>query len=234
MVEYLYILISVNLPCFKVGISNNVRKRLLKIETDFGKISHESSLVYSCNNRKLLENIEHGIHAYLDNFAFHPSNLGGGSSEWFAIESLEKCKSFIDLYLKELDGFNFEENLNIFLKKEIDFIRERDYLEETGQFLNSHTEMIHKISNFLKDNIESFRFEKINGNYHVWCENIDVFSIEDLPIFQWVKKENNQLIFDTQVYNKWKKSRVHEVHRGLVEIRFFNEFTWNNFKAMID
>lgn len=234
MIDYLYILIHSENHSYKVGISNNIHKRIEKLELDFGKINRKTSVIFSCNNRKLVENIERGIHAYLNNSAYHPINLGGGSSEWFEINSLEQCFAFVQLYSEELNEFKKEGNLNEFLNRKVDYVRKLETIEESSEFMRVHSEVIQKVSDFLKSNIDSIKVEKIDGSYYVSCDNIENINIGELPTFQWIRKLDNKLMFDARIFNKWKKSRTYEVHRGLIELKFFSEFRWSNVKSMLE
>ena len=75
MMNYPYILVSLEKPCYKVGITNDMEKRLSKIVADFGQINIKNSFIYSCKNRHLINKIEFGIHAYLNNYSYSPLNL---------------------------------------------------------------------------------------------------------------------------------------------------------------
>lgn len=232
MKELLYILIHSDNTSFKVGITNNMKSRLNSIERDFGNINKSESLVYSCDNRSLLENIEHGIHAYLNNHYFSPKFLGGGSTEWFSIHAFKKAIKMIQLFIEELENFNFEDNLKEFLERKIDFEASFAKLDQTKNFLEIHSKVVNEVNNFIYINIEEISVSKRKGAFVVTSDNLNDLMIDELPIFQWVRKEGRELIFDIQIYNKWKKDKSYKATRGLVEIKFFNDFNWKNYKAM--
>ncbi|NOQ26015.1 MAG: hypothetical protein GQ564_11685 [Bacteroidales bacterium] len=232
MDQFLYILKHTNNESFKVGITNNLKNRLNKIENDFGKIKQEDSKIFSCPNRKLLENIEHGIHAFLNNYFYSPKSLGGGSTEWFKMEAFEKGIEFIHMYVNELNEFNLEGNILIVLNRPTDFKKSFSEIGDSKQFLDIHSKTVDAISEFISYNKDKLIFTKRAGEFCI--SNIDLtgLKIGKLPRFQWVKIRNNELIFDIQVYNEWEKSREQEAIRGLVEIKYFSNFTWNNYKSM--
>lgn len=234
MLEYLYIFVHSENDSFKIGITQNIKTGLKKIESGFGSINPERSTVFSCENRKLVENIKSGLNAYLDNHSFHPANMSVGSTDWFNVESLQKCSAFVDLYLNEIPSFKKEGNLAEYLDREIDYGKNIRALQESGEIMNIHSDLVQRLTDLLDNNVDSLNVAKVNGCFEVSCSNIVGFEIGILPEFAWVRKESNKLLFDIQICNQWKKSRTHTALRGLIEIKFFNEFTWNNYKSMMD
>ena len=230
--NYLYILTSLEKPCYKVGITNNMEKRLSKIVADFGQINKEDSFVYSCKNRQLVTKIEFGIHAYLNNYSYSPLNLGGGSTEWFDLASLEKCKWIIEQFNQELSEFTKLGSLSEFLKMPTDFDKIFSEFDATKDFHKLHNYTIETLDKYISKNYTNLRFEKEEGYLAlINSESIDLES-PTLPKYNWVKIEQNKILFDIKVYNKWKKDRVHNELRDLIQIKFFSKFTLTNLESM--
>lgn len=230
--NYLYILISLDKPCYKVGITNDLNKRISKITSDFGKINLKNSISYTCDNRQLIGKIEFGIHAYLNNYSYSPLNLGGGSTEWFKIESLEKCKGIIEKFNEELPNFQKISSLLNHLKAPENFDAIFKEIDLSKDFHAKHTKAIEQLDVFISANYKSLSFEKEEGYFVlVSLEKINL-GFDYLPKYYWVKIDQNKILFDIKIFNKWKKDRVHNALRDLIKIKFFNEFALTRLEAM--
>lgn len=230
--EYLYVLVRKDEIAFKVGITNNIENRLSSIKNEFGEIDYCKSSIFSCESRKLIEQIEGGLHALMNKFYYSPETLGGGSNEWFEINAYEKCIYYVHIFLSEIPEFNLEGILSTVINQASDYNSQLSKIHESMEFMKAHQEMMSKLDVYLLKYKDSIEFVKEKGKYILLSENLSDLDIIHLPDFQWVKKKDNKLIFDIYVYNSWKKSGQQIQMRKLIEIKFFSEFTLKNLNLM--
>lgn len=231
--EYLYILVAEFAPCLKIGITNNIKNRLSSIESSYGRINKKDSEVYSHPNRKIVLKIEQGIHAYLDNYFYSPSNLDNGYTEWFCITCLEKCKRMIIFYMDELDDLNFEGNLEeikkeTYRKKYISYNETKNLHDAHMNFHHAHMKIINEIDRIIYINRESIDVKIQNECYVLeFPDQLDIL-IDEQPEFKWVCIRENKLFFNISHINLWKRSSIHKEICKLIEVKFFNKFWFSN------
>ncbi len=235
--EYLYILVSATEPCFKVGITSNIESRLNSIEASFGKINKLESEVYQHPQRRIVEKIESGVHGYLDKYSFHTSKLGNGSTEWFHISALEKCKMLIEIFQGEINDLEFVSHLDKFMMP-VDYSSKISSINKAKEFHDFHTKIIHDLDDLIYNNKNAAKFFVSEGTYIIEIPEKPAIEIRKLPRFEWVRVRDNQIILDIRELNKWKRERIHNELRKLVEIKFFNKIflkdlsSWMKLKEM--
>jgi T5orf172 domain len=230
--ELLYLLIAQNGDCYKVGITNDLQGRIKSIESKFGKLNQYESLIYSCSNRKLIEEIEGGIHAYLSDYVFHPSVIGGGSTEWFRIESLHKAKDIISMYQAEVSVFNLEGTLGELIKLPIDYQSKLTAIQDEMMFAGIHQNVVNTISKIIVQSKGSIVFRQLEGKYILQNLKTDGYTLGSQPRFEWARLGHNYIEFDIVAINEWKSAGIHRELRQLIEIKFFNKFNLKNINSM--
>nr|WP_319399221.1 GIY-YIG nuclease family protein [uncultured Carboxylicivirga sp.] len=230
--EYLYLLIQEDNLAYKVGITNDLQSRLRQIEKDFGKVSKSNSIIYSCKNRKLIEKIEGGIHAYLNNESYNPLKIGGGATEWFQLHSFNKCISFIDLYVNELKEFRQEGILSEILERKENFEEVITELDDSRTFYNIHTQTVQELHSLIAKQRKQIVFEEKEGLFVLLNMNNLEFGLQTLPVFNWVNVESDRLEFKIDEYNKWKQSGRYKEMREVVGIKYFDKYTLTHLDEM--
>lgn len=202
--------------------------RVKSIESKFGKLNQQNSLIYSCSNRKLIEKIEGGVHAYLSGYVFYPSVIGGGSTEWFKIESLPKAQNITSMYRAEVDVFSLEGTLAELGNCPIDYQSKISAIHDEMRFSEIYRNVIATIDKIVARSKGSIVFKQFDGKYVLQNVKTDGYNLGSLPRFEWAKSGQNSIEFDIITINKWKSTGTHRELRQLIEIKFFNKFNLKN------
>jgi len=229
--EYLYILKRSDNLAYKLGVTKNVTSKL-KNKKEFDNVILNESLVFTCDNRVLIEQIKNGILAFLHNDYYSINKIESGSTDWFKMDSFDKCMSFINIYLTELKEFNENGVLSEFLNKEPDYKSELNEINESQEFVAAHSSIVDKISSFIAKYNELITFEKRSGYYVLICPKANELVLDELPIFNWVVLSQNEICFDIKVINEWKKAGIQKVIRKVIELKFFNVFSLEHLGEM--
>lgn len=216
---------------FRISVHSQYSSELKSRVSKYGVVDMESSYVYSSDSKALIQGIKNGLIAYLNNHYISPRVVGVGSSDFFDLKSINKCKSFLDIYMKELSIIKFNGSLFDFLSSLEHYSQRVNDAYSNLEFMDINSNIIKQIHSAIVANKFSIIFNK-RSRYYV-LSNIDTSNIiiRNIPIFEWVKVSNNEILFDIDVINAWKKDGRFKEVRGLIEIKFFNEFSLKNIKS---
>lgn len=230
--NYLYLFKSQNLPTYKIGVTKNIKQTTSKITTSYGVLNKEESIIYQCENRKLVDNIKNGTIAYLNNYFYSYHIQANGSTEWFKLESWDKCLSILNKYSLELLEFKKIQNLSEFLMIQPNSKNIILNITDSIEFMNKHSTIIENISLFIRDSKEQLIFKEKTNYFILSGVKTNSLDIENLPIYKWVEKTEQEILFNITEFNNWKKNGEHKEIRKLIEIKFFNKFTFMNLNQM--
>lgn len=215
---------------YRISVHSQYTTELKSRVSKYGIIDMEASFVYSSDNKALIQGVKNGLNAYLSNHYLSPGIIGVGSSEFFDVKSIDKCKYLLNIYMKELINIKFNGSLFDYLSS-LDLYPERSkQFKSESEFWDRHKKLIDQIHSSIMDSLSFITFDK-RDNYYV-LSNIDTrnIDIKNIPIFEWVHVKNNEILFDIDVINVWKKDGRYNDVRRIIEMRFFNEFSLKNLK----
>lgn len=193
--SFLYFVIFNNCNYLKIGKSNNIENRMIKIRHLWGDIDYENSYCLELPTSKVFK-IEKALHNLLDDFKIKDIS-GDGYTEMFSLDVLETALAFINMYIKQQGDLKLVKGIskNIFLESSIKRKRIEKY---TG------AKKRHRVLNSIKKEINSYS-ENINYLHkalqffltHYDCIEYQYFENEksiDFYIKIYETKKNNTYI----------------------------------------
>ncbi len=90
----LYLLVKEDKTSFKIGITNNIEARYLRLSSIWGEIDLDSSCTIS-GSRHEVSGLERTLHYLLDNWRIAHQDKAEGYSEWFSMDCFDKAVEFI-------------------------------------------------------------------------------------------------------------------------------------------
>lgn len=97
-VYFLYIINHLKEPIIKIGITNDLKRRLRDIKTDFG----ESEIIFNIkSSQNKIDELETYLHDYFNEYC-KVQPKGRGRTEWFDECILEEAKDILTISSKEL------------------------------------------------------------------------------------------------------------------------------------
>jgi hypothetical protein len=103
----LYLLVTERKTAFKIGITDNIENRYMRLRSVWGEFDLASSCMISGGKHEVY-GIEKTLHFLLEKWRIDPSLKATGHSEWFSIECFDKAIEIINsaTKLRDLQSYN--------------------------------------------------------------------------------------------------------------------------------